>query len=106
MKRFGEDYGRLTFGNERFRWEYDETITIRPYHRKRNKILIAFEKQSLLKRINYRLKDDANTEIHHIPMEFLSKAIKSALEYGWNPKDSIAEMKLYYEANTFSLVAA
>jgi hypothetical protein len=104
MKTWGVDYGWLTFGNERFRWEYNETLEIRPYHRKRNKIILTFDKQSLLQLINRRLHDETNAEIHHIPMEFLSKAIKKALEFGWNPKDAIAEMHLYFASNVFSQV--
>lgn len=100
---FNLDYGWLTYGNEQFRWRFNDIIEIRPYHRKKNKILIEFDKQSLLNLINNRLKDDTNLEISHIPPEFLSKAIKKAIENGWKSKDDIGQITLYFKSNKFTI---
>ncbi|MFD2564790.1 hypothetical protein [Aquimarina rubra] len=95
--------GWLTYGDEKFRWEYDNNIEIRPYNRKMNKILVEFEHQCLLKLINKRLKDKKNIEISHIPPEFISKAIKKAIENNWNSKDGIGQINLDFNENGFEV---
>lgn len=95
--------GWLTYGSEKFRWEYNYVIEIRPYHRKRNKIIIEFDQQSLLNFINNRLKNDKNLEISHIPPEFISKAIKKAIDTNWNPKENIGEIIFNFNSNEFNL---
>ncbi len=95
--------GWITFGNEKFNWEYDRIIEIRPSNRKMNKILVEFDKQTLLDFINNRLKDSKNLEISHIPPEFISKAIKKATENNWNSKDSISKIILDFNSNGFEI---
>ncbi len=96
--------GYLTFGTEKFNWETGNPIIIHPRNRKKNILLVLYSENSMLKFINNKLKNQTNTAIEYIPAEFISKAIKFAIQNNWNTKDAVNEIEIEYSNGAFSLV--
>jgi len=95
------DWGYMTFGTERFHWKFGEIIEITPSNRKKNILTLKFERESLLNFVNNKLKKPKNTVIGVLPPEFVTQAIKFAINRGWNPKKTVGEFKFKYVQNEF-----